>query len=70
MVVIEQLRSQLEQINLAITKIEKGAQEYKIGSRTIRRGELAALYKERRQLQTELANYENSGGMYAAAFYR
>jgi hypothetical protein len=69
--VIEQLRSQLEQINLAISKIEVGAQEYKIGgSRSVRRGELATLYKERRQLQTELANYENSGGMYAAAFYR
>ena len=70
MVMIEQLRSQLEQINQAITKIENGAQEYKIGSRMIRRGELAALYKERRQLQTELTNYENSGGMYAVAFYR
>ena len=67
---IDQLRAQLEQINLAIGKIEGGAQEYKIGSRTIRRGELATLYKERRQLQTELSHYENNGGIYAAAFYR
>jgi len=69
-VIIEQLRVQLEQINLAISKIESGAQEYKIGSRMIRRGELATLYKERRQLQTELSHYENNGGIYATAFYR
>ncbi|MGL5514819.1 MAG: hypothetical protein ACRDBM_16515 [Sporomusa sp.] len=67
---IEQLRRQLEQINLAIAKIEKGAQEYRLNGRSLRRGDLATLYKERRQLQTELANYENSGGMYAAVFYR
>lgn len=67
---IEQLRMQLEQINQAIAKIESGAQEYTIGRRSLRRGDLATLYKERRQLQTEIANYENSGGIYAAAFYR
>lgn len=67
---IEQLRAQIEQINAAIAKIESGAQEYTIGKRSLRRGDLQVLYKERRQLQRELANYENGGGMYAAAFYR
>lgn len=67
---IEQIRAQLEQINEAIAKIEKGAQEYRIGSRLVRRGDLAVLYKERRQLQVELAHYENGGGIYAATFYR
>lgn len=64
------LQEQLDQINLAISKIENGAQEYRIGSRTVRRGDLATLYKERRQLQQELAASESSGGMYAVAFYR
>ena len=64
------LQEQLAQINLAIQKIENGAQEYRIGSRLIRRGDLATLYRERRQLQQEIAMAESSGGMYAAAFYR
>jgi hypothetical protein len=64
------LQEQLEQINLAIAKIESGAQEYRIGSRLIRRGDLATLYRERRQLQQELATAENSGGVYVAAYYR
>ncbi len=64
------LQEQLEQINLAIKKIESGAQEYRIGSRLVRRGDLATLYKERRQLQQEIATVENSGGTYVAAFYR
>ena len=64
------LQDQLEQINQAISKIESGAQEYRIGSRLIRRGDLATLYRERRQLQQEIARTESEGGMYAAAFYR
>lgn len=67
---IEELRAQLAQINVAIEKIENGAQEYGIGNRKLRRGDLSALYKERRQLKTEIAYHENSGGVYAAAFYR
>lgn len=64
------LQEQLDQINQAIAKIESGAQEYRIGSRQLRRGDLATLYRERRQLQTQIAFEESNGGMYAAAFYR
>ncbi|WP_312199329.1 hypothetical protein [Anaerospora hongkongensis] len=64
------LQEQLEQINEAIAMIEKGGQEYRIGSRLVRRGDLATLYKERRSLQQEIAMAQSSGGMYAAAFYR
>lgn len=64
------LQEQLDQINQAIAKIENGAQEYRIGSRLLRRGDLATLYKERRQLQQEIARGESDGGMYATAFYR
>lgn len=63
------IQEQLEQINAAIAKIEMGAQEYRIGSRSVRRGDLAALYAERRRLQQELA-VQSNGGMFAVAFYR
>lgn len=64
------IQEQLDQINLTIAKIENGAQEYRIGSRMVRRGDLAALYAERRKLQQEIAMAESNGGMYAVAFYR
>ncbi|MBP2646278.1 MAG: hypothetical protein H6Q75_1718 [Firmicutes bacterium] len=64
------LNEQLTQINTAIEKIENGAQEYRIGSRTVKRGDLSTLYTERRRLQQEVAMKETSGGLYAVAFYR
>ncbi|WP_319403155.1 hypothetical protein [uncultured Anaeromusa sp.] len=64
------LQEQLSQINTAIEKIENGAQEYRLGSRMVRRADLTVLYKERRLIQQEIANEENSGGIYAASFTR
>jgi hypothetical protein len=63
------VQDQLDQINIAIEKIENGAQEYRIGNKLLRRGDLATLYSERRKLQQEKAMAE-SGGLYAVAFYR
>jgi len=42
---------QLESVNSAISAIENGAQEYRIGNRTVRRGDLGTLYSERRRLE-------------------
>lgn len=64
------LQEQLSQINTAIEKIENGAQEYRIGNRMVRRADLTVLYKERRQIQQEIANEESCGGVYAASFTR
>lgn len=64
------LQEQLDQINAAISKIENGSQESRIGTRLVRRGDLAALYAERRKLKQEIAIAESNGGMYAVAFYR
>lgn len=64
------LDEQLAKINAAIEQIENGAQEYQIDGKKVRRGDLATLYRERRQLQTQIATDESSGGIYAAAFYR
>lgn len=70
MTTIEMLREQVNSINAAIRKIEDGAQEYRIGNRTLRRGDLAALYSERRKLTYELTVAEAGGGTYLGAFYR
>lgn len=64
------ISEQLDQINAAIGAIENGAQEYRIGNRTLRRADVSQLYRERRQLAQELAASESSGGTYVAAFYR
>lgn len=64
------IQEQLDQINAAVQAIESGAQEYRIGNRLLRRGDLSTLYAERRRLAQEQAAYESSGGFYAAAFYR
>lgn len=62
---------QLTQINSAITAIEGGAQEYRTSTgKMLRRADLATLYTERRRLQQEQAMADNSGGFYAASYYR
>lgn len=71
---IEQLRNRIKQLDDAILKVEQGGQEYRIGNRMLKRADLMALYRERRQLQHELAlalKYANAErGVYLATFYR
>ena len=42
---------QLDLVNQAISKILSGAQEYRIGTRTVRRADLSALLAERLRLE-------------------
>lgn len=42
---------QLDLVNQAISKILSGAQEYRIGTRTVRRADLSTLLAERRRLE-------------------
>ena len=49
------VKEQLDQVNAAISAILGGAQEYSIGSRRLRRADLAVLFKERQRLETALA---------------
>ena len=71
---IEQLRNRIKQLDDAILKVEHGGQEYRIGTRMLKRADLMALYRERRQLQHELVlalKYANAeGGIYLATFHR
>ncbi len=60
-------QEQLDSLQAAITAIENGAQEYRIGDRItgrlVRKADIAVLYKERRMLQNQIAmenvNYNN-----------
>ena len=42
----------------AIEKIENGAQEYRIGNRTVRRADLASLYAELERVDSKLSQLE------------
>lgn len=61
----------LEQINAAIVAIAVGGQSYKIGSRSLTRGDLKQLYAIKKDLAAQIAA-ENSGGLlddcYVAVF--
>ena len=48
---INDYQGQLDLVNQAINKILSGAQEYRIGTRTVRRADLSALLAERRRLE-------------------
>lgn len=55
------IETQLTQINNAITAIENGAQEYRIGNRSLKRPDLVVLYAEREKLENRLCSQNNSG---------
>lgn len=59
-------REKLEQVEKAISAIELAGQEYRIGSRTLRRADLATLYAQRKSLMAEAAEEDekNGGGFY------
>lgn len=68
---VSDIRERLARVDLAIEKIESGAQEYRVGSRVVRRGDLAALYSERRRLEKDLKRAEiteSGGGVYVAVY--
>lgn len=47
-----------ESLMKAIEKIENGAQEYRIGNRTVRRADLASLYGELDRIEAKLSQFE------------
>lgn len=48
------MNDRLNSINKAIEAIENGAQEYRIGTRSVRRADLKTLYDERRTILSEI----------------
>ncbi len=45
----------------AISKIENGAQEYRIGSRTVQRADIGTLYAEYRTISDEIDRQQRPG---------
>lgn len=60
----------LSQLGTAITAIENGAQEYRIGSRSVRKADLAILYAERNNLQRQIADANGYNTSVAVFFGR
>ena len=58
----ESYSTQLERVQLAIAKIEGGAQSYAIDGVSYTRAELATLYKRERELRALVAR-ESRGGI-------
>ncbi len=55
------------QLEAAISAIENGAQEYRIGSRSVRKADLSVLYAERKNLERQIAE-ENGYNTAVAVF--
>ena len=66
---LEGLREQLVELNKAIIAIQNGAQEYRIGSRSLRRPDLNLLYKERDRLEREISTAERGGSIFHQAYF-
>ncbi len=60
---------QKAQLDEAISAIELGAQEYRIGTRMVRRADLSTLYAERRRLEQQLVR-EETGSVFAPRLLR
>lgn len=63
------LREQLAEVRKAISAILGGAQEYRIGSRSIKRPDLGRLYEERTRLEKEIQDIEEGGGIFRLAYF-
>ncbi len=58
---IAELKKSLRRVQLAIAKIEDGAQEYTIGNRRLTRADLKTLYARESSLQNQIADAEGGG---------
>jgi len=58
---IADAKTELEQINGAISAILSGGQGYRIGSRSLQKADLATLYKRKDSLEDLISSLEGSG---------
>lgn len=59
---IKTYAEQLEEVQAAISAIESGAQEYRIGNRTLRRADIQFLYEREKYLR-EMVESELNGSV-------
>ena len=63
------LKEQLQEIEEAITAVLSGSQEYRIGSRYVKRAELTTLYRERDRLEKEIQAEQSGNGIFSVAVF-
>lgn len=66
---LEKLYEQLEEVEQAISAIHGGAQEYRIGSRSLRRADLTVLYQERNRIEAEIKAIEQGNSMFRRVIF-
>ncbi|MET3831017.1 hypothetical protein ABIC86_002483 [Paenibacillus sp. DS2363] len=64
-----ELRAELAEVKNAISAIHGGAQEYRIGSRSVKRPDLGRLYDERTRLEAEIRSLEEGGGIFRVVYF-
>ena len=57
-------KAEFEQVNNAISAILSGAQEYRMGSRSLKRADLATLYKRKDFLDNLISALEGGSGRF------
>ncbi|EGJ8650645.1 peptidylprolyl isomerase [Salmonella enterica] len=63
------LQEQLLNVNKAILAVQNGAQEYRIGSRSVKRADLSLLYKERNRIEKEIEIHRRGGSMFHSSYF-
>ncbi|MCM3129007.1 hypothetical protein ACFQ3J_08820 [Paenibacillus provencensis] len=63
------LQEQLLNVNKAILAVQNGAQEYRIGSRSVKRADLGLLYSERNRLEKEIDMLQRGGSIFHYGFF-
>lgn len=58
---VNELKDELRNVQLAISKIVSGAQEYTIGNRRLTRADLKSLIDYSKYLQNQIADAESGG---------
>ncbi|MFJ2044533.1 hypothetical protein ACIOBL_13050 [Paenibacillus taichungensis] len=64
-----ELQRELEEVKKAIRVILGGAQEYRIGSRTVKKPDLGLLYEERTRLEQEIRSIVDGGGIFRTVYF-
>lgn len=66
---LDKLENQLKEVEEAISFIIGGAQEYRIGSRSLKRADLPVLYQERDRLEREIEAIKSGNGIFHVAIF-
>jgi hypothetical protein len=64
-----ELQLELAEVKKAIKVILGGAQEYRIGSRTVKKPDLGLLYEERTRLEREIQSIVDGGGIFRTVYF-